>query len=38
LTSHKLTSADKGKTISVKVTAKKTGYPTTTKQVGHKVS
>ncbi len=37
-TSHKLTSADKGKTVSVKVTAKKTGYPSTTKQVGHKVS
>ncbi len=35
--SYKLTKSDKGKTVSVKVTAKKTGYPTATKQVSAKV-
>jgi peptidoglycan hydrolase-like protein with peptidoglycan-binding domain len=36
--SYKLTSADKGKVITVKVTAAKSGYSTTTKQVSVKVA
>jgi peptidoglycan hydrolase-like protein with peptidoglycan-binding domain len=37
-TTYKLTKADKGKTITVKVTAKRTGYATVTRQASVKAS